>query len=94
MRNLETTYPEPHPQTAGRVIDGEAVLILSDSAEINVLNPVGSRIFELIDGETSMAQIVEKIAQEYNVDRSDAERDAVEFVEQLVAHQVLLLNEK
>lgn len=92
--NLATTYPEPHAQTAGRVIDGEAVLILSDSAEVNVLNPVGSRIFELIDGDTSLEQIVETIIQEYNVDRADAERDTVTFVKELVAHQVLVLNEK
>jgi hypothetical protein len=91
--NLAATYPEPHPQTAGRVIDGEAVLILSDSAEINVLNPVGSRIFELIDGETSLEQIVETIVQEYNVNRADAERDTVAFVQELVDHQVLILTE-
>ena len=91
--NLATTYPEPHPQTAGRVIDGEAVLILSDSAEINVLNPVGSRIFELIDRETSLEQIVETIVREYNVDRSDAERDTLTFVKELVDHQVLILTE-
>ncbi len=91
--NLATTYPEPHPQTAGRVIDGEAVLILSDSAEINVLNPVGSRIFELVDGDTSLEQIVETIVQEYNVERADAERDALSFIKELVDHQVFVLTE-
>ena len=92
--NLANTYPEPHPQTAGRVIDGEAVLILSDSAEINVLNPVGSRIFELIDGNKSIAQIVETIADEYNVPQDDAQQDTISFIEELVAHQVLVLTEK
>ena len=91
--NLAKTYPAPHSQTAGRVIDGEAVIILSDSAEVNVLNPVGSRIFELIDGETSLEQIVETIVQEYNVDRADAESDTLAFVKELVDHQVLTLTE-
>lgn len=92
--NLAATYPEPHSQTAGRVIDGEAVIILSDSAEINVLNGVGSRIFELIDGETSLEQIVTTIVQEYNVNRADAESDTLAFVKELVDHQVLILTEK
>lgn len=84
-------YPEPHAQTAGRVIDGEAVLILSDSNEINVLNSVGSRIFELADGRHSLAEIVRVIIDEYNVPTDEATHDVSRFVEELVAQNVLTL---
>lgn len=84
-------YPEPHAQTAGRVIDGEAVLILSDANEINVLNAVGSRIFELADGRHSLADIVDAIVSEYNVPVSEATEDVTRFITQLVAQNVLTL---
>jgi hypothetical protein len=85
-------YPKPHPQTAGRVIDGEAVLILADSSEVNVLNQVGSRIFELADGNNSVAEISEIIAAEYEITRDQADIDVSEFLLQLVDQSVIVLD--
>ncbi len=87
-------YPKPHPQTAGRLIDGEAVLILSEISEINVLNEVGSRVFELSDGTVTINGIVQLISEEYDASPEQIERDVVEFVQKLVKHQVLVLAEE
>lgn len=87
-------YPKPHSQTAGRVIDGEAVLILSEVSEINVLNEVGARIFELSDGTHSIRDIVQSVADEYEVAPQQAEQDVLEFVQKLVKQQVLVLAEE
>lgn len=87
-------YPKPHPQTAGRVIDGEAVLILSEISEINVLNEVGSRVFELSDGTITIREIVQLMSEEYDAHPEQIERDIVEFVQKLVKHQVLVLGEE
>ncbi len=89
--DLTHLYPEPHPQTAGRVIDGEAVVILAEDSEINVLNSVGSRIFELADGQHSLASIVAVISDEYDVALTEAQADVTAFVEALVAQRVLVL---
>jgi len=86
-------YPKPHVQTAGRVIDGEAVLILSEVSEINVLNEVGARIFELSDGLHTIHDIVQSIAEEYEVSPQQAEQDVLEFVQKLVKQQILILAE-
>lgn len=91
--NISHIYPKPHPQTAGRVIDGEAVLILADSSEIQVLNPVGSRIFELADGNHSIADISHVIAQEYDVTLTDAYADVLDFLQQLVDKNVMVFVE-
>ena len=87
--NKTELYPRPHPQTAGRVIDGEAVLILSDDSEINVLNEVGSRIFELADGTRTVAEIANMIGGEYDISAEDATTDVVEFLDNLVAENVM-----
>lgn len=90
--DISRLYPEPHHQTAGRVIDGEAVVILAEDSEINVLNPIGSRIFELADGRHTLADIVQVILNEYAVTEERARQDVVDFVNSLVAQRVLVLN--
>ena len=87
--NKTHLYPKPHPQTAGRVIDGEAVLIRSDDSEINVLNSVGSRIFELADGTRTVAEIGQMIGSEYEIDMDEATNDVIEFLDSLVAENVM-----
>lgn len=91
--NISTMYPKPHPQTAGRVIDGEAVLILADSSEVNVLNQVGSRIFELSDGNKSVEEISKIIAKEYDVTREQSDIDVRQFLLLLVDQSVIVLEE-
>ena len=91
--NMMQLHPEPHPQTAGRVIDGEAVLILADSSEIKVLNDVGSRIFELADGSRSVAAICQMIAQEYDVTLEVARADVADFLRELVDVHVMVFAE-
>ena len=86
-------YPVPHPQTAGRVIDGEAILILSDDSEVNVLNVVGTRIFELADGSHSTAEIIDTIVAEYEVSPEEAGQDTRDFISQMVDRQVFMLRE-
>lgn len=87
-------YPRPHSQTAGRVIDGEAVLILAEISEINVLNEVGSRIFELADGTHTINEMVQIISQEYDASPHQIEGDVLEFVHTLVKQQILVLAEQ
>lgn len=94
MSNILQQYPKPHPQTAGRVIDGEAVLMLSDSSEVNVLNFVGSRIFELSDGTHTIAEIAETIASEYEVSVEDAQEDVITFIKQMEKRLVIVLNDR
>ena len=91
--NTLNLYPKPHPQTAGRVIDGEAVLMLSDSSQINVLNTVGSRIFELADGSHNLAEISDIIAMEFDVTPETARTDVLAFVEGLVERDIMILSE-
>ncbi len=92
--NITKIYPKPHPQTAGRVVDGEAVLILADASEINVLNRVGSLIFELSDGTHSVSEIVDEITRQFDTSREQAESDAMAFLEELERQKVLLLEQR
>jgi hypothetical protein len=86
-------YPIPHSQVAGRTIDDEAVLVLSETGDVEVLNAVGARIWELADGTRTVNQIISAIEGEYSVNRERAEADVLEFVGQLAAEQIIVMSD-
>ena len=83
--------PSKHPRTASRVIDGEAVIVVCDEDLIKVLNRLGSRIWELADGRRTVREIAREICSEYEVDGEQAEKDTVEFVEELLKSRMMYL---
>ena len=74
-----------NPQTAWRVIEGEAVILSMDTKVFRGLNAVGSRVWELIDGRRSVDEIAQMIANEFAVASDVAAYDVRAFVEQLLA---------
>ena len=64
----------------GRVVDGEAVLVLPVIGKVKVLNEVGAFIWSNVDGVNSVRDISEIICAEYEVDRKEAEEDALSFL--------------
>ncbi len=49
------------PHVVSRMIDGEAVLVHPGQAKIRVLNSVGARIWEPVDGQHSLRDIAQVI---------------------------------
>jgi Coenzyme PQQ synthesis protein D (PqqD) len=84
-------FPIPHPQVAARTVDGSAVIVLADSGEVTVLNPVGTSIWEKIDGAHSIRDIVGALQAEYEVDAAQAEQDVAEFLQTLLEADAVTL---
>jgi hypothetical protein len=72
------------PKTAWQIIEGEAVLLSMDTKVLRGLNPVGSRIWELIDGQRSLEEITGMIVQEFEVAPGVALQDVRAFVQELL----------
>ena len=92
--NLANRYPAPHSQVAGRVIDGEAVLVLADSGQVEILNEVGARVWELADGSRSLAQIVIAVTEEFDVGAEEAAADVLAFLDRLVAEDIIIMRDE
>jgi len=75
--------PIPDPNVVGSLLDNEAVLVLPDKGKVKVLNQVGARIWELIDGTRSVRDIAAIICTEYEVEQAQAEADVLAFVTDL-----------
>jgi hypothetical protein len=71
-------------RTACRVIDGKAVVITIDRNQLHVLNGVGTRVWELMDGRP-LSAIVRAIVEEFEVDPGRAALDVRAFAQRLLA---------
>jgi hypothetical protein len=71
-------------RTASRVMDGKAVVITIDRNQLHVLNAVGTRVWQLLDGR-ALGEVIELVVQEFEVSAERASQDVAAFVEQLVA---------
>ncbi|MBI2153258.1 MAG: PqqD family protein [Candidatus Rokubacteria bacterium] len=72
------------PTTAWRIIEGEAVILSMETKVLRGLNPLGSRVWELIDGKRSMDEIVGQIVREFDVETRQADEDVRRFVQELL----------
>ena len=71
------------PGTAFKVIDGEGVVVLPHTGEYKVLNGVGTRVWELLDGSRDAQAIIERVCDEYEVSPEKAQTDVLEFLRSL-----------
>ena len=74
-----------------RRIDDEAVVVRQRAGEVLVMNETAARLLELADGRTSVADWVEVLAGEYEVDREALERDVLAFALDLAEEGMLEL---
>jgi hypothetical protein len=85
--SLDVRY-ERDPNVVSRGIAGEQILVpvrkkAADMAAVYVLNEVGARIWELVDGRRSLADIGSVLLLEYDAQPERIEEDLVEIVVQL-----------
>ena len=81
--------PRRNPTAGFRIFEGQATIVMPDGSFIHVMNDSGSRIWELMDGERTEAEIVDCLVAEFETDRESAERDVREFIDTLAAHRML-----
>jgi len=83
---LNTLY-EKHPKIVARRIADEVILVpisreVGEIDSLYVLNDVGARIWDLIDGR-SLEQVRDAIVDEFEVNETTAEEDLTLLIEQL-----------
>jgi len=76
---IEQRIPIHHPRTASRLFSGEAVVITPAENTVRMFNPVGSRIWELMDGQHSVGQIIATLIDEFDVAPERAQQTTLDF---------------
>lgn len=81
--------PLPHPKVAVRVIHGEAMILTAHDSVLHTLNPVATRIWELLPEHRQFSTMVGALVAEFLVEPEVAEADLRELVTELLEKQIL-----
>jgi hypothetical protein len=80
---------------AARLLEDEMVIMCPRTSKLFVLNPVGTVIWEALDGRTPLSEIVrDHVYTQFEVTPDVALTDASEFVRQLAEHGVVVIGEE
>jgi hypothetical protein len=77
-----------------RQIAGETIIVpvrshVGDVNTIFTMNELGAMIWKLIDGQTTVSQIVAAVCSEYDVTLEQATADITDFLESLEAERLI-----
>jgi hypothetical protein len=73
-----------------RRVAGETLIVpirgkVGDLASIYSFNETGSLIWQTLETPKSLAELIEVVAAEYSIEREQAERDATQFLNDMLA---------
>jgi hypothetical protein len=89
MPNLTHCYRQD-PSIVSREIAGEVILVpirnnVGDLESIYTLNETAATVWAHLDGQTTLAEILDLMVAEYEVEAQEAKADLLELIEQLTA---------
>ena len=88
--NSLSDCPKRSSECVYRAIGEEGgLVVLPGRAEVKVLNPVGVKVFSLLDGEHTVEEIVAAVTAEFEVPAEAAKLDVQVFLGELAAQGML-----
>jgi hypothetical protein len=93
--HLDVAYA-PSEDVVARQIEGELIIVplaagMGDMEdELYTLNETGRAIWERLDGRTSLAQVAQALAGEYNAPPGEVERDVRGLVAELLKRKMVI----
>lgn len=92
--SILTNHPKRSPGTASRIIENEAVVVIPEIGLVRTLNEAASRIWQLLDGQNSIEDIINIISSEFNVSREEARGDTIDFIRELKEKEMVTLSDE
>ncbi len=79
----ETSHVKRDPSLLSSSVDDDLILFSADQGMYYGTQAVGSRIWALIEDEVSVAEVCDRLLEEFSVDRVTCKREVLHFIEQL-----------
>ncbi len=92
MATLES-IPVPNPNFCIRKLSNETVFMAPKGDKIHALDEVGTDIWETVDGEKTLGEILDIICQQYEVEKDTAEADLYVFMDGLFSKELISFKE-
>jgi len=83
-----------NPNMVYREIAGELILVpiqrtAEETESIFVLNETGAALWRMVDGESTIDDIISRLLDEYDVDRKTLSKDVIRYIGDMVASGAL-----
>lgn len=72
-----------------QIVNDEAVLVLPAEGKVKVLNKVGAFIWQQVDNQKTVKEIVDQVVADFEVSHEQAARDTLSFLEELETKAVI-----
>ena len=82
--------PRPNPKVAARIINGEAMILTPHDSVLHTLNPVATRVWELLGEHRRLDALVAAIVSEFEVTPETARADVEQLIGELTERQILI----
>lgn len=70
-------------------VDGEVVMMSIEKGNYYGLNPVGSRIWQLIETPVSVSALCDQLSEEFEVDRDTCQSEVLALLAELEAQSLI-----
>lgn len=81
---------QQNPTVAWRLVDGEAVLIVPEKAQLKMLNRTASHLWQTLVAPRTADELVEALVSRFDVAAEEAARDVGELLPGLVARGLVV----
>ena len=84
------TIPKRDGSFCERELGNETIFLSPKGDQIHALDEVGTYIWKQIDGETALSEVIDRLCNEYEVPRDQAEKDLLAFITELTGNKLLV----
>ena len=88
MELLESSFKR-NEEVSWRVVDDEAFLVSPKDLLVHPFSTVATRIWELLDGRKKLKGIIDIIDNEFEMERTVIEEDALAFIKELLDAELI-----
>ncbi len=82
--------PNKSPELIWREMEDGTVIISPEGGQVRVLNEVGTLVWQLLDGQKTVVDISNHVAQEFEISATDAASDVEKFLLELDERDILI----
>ncbi len=79
------------PSILSSKVDDEIILLSIKGSEYLGLNDIATRIWEILDKEISLGQLIDTLTSEYDIDAETCERETMELIDSLCTEELIIL---
>lgn len=84
VMSLLTSRVAREQRIAWRITEDEAILVDQEEGTVLRLNDLAAKIWQRLDGQRPLDQIVDELHAVHEIDRAALEHDVVQFVHKLI----------